>query len=45
MRAAAMQASDIPIHSRPCVHPSTNVAGCGFPSANAQIKSDVYTHE
>lgn len=45
MRAAAMHASDIPIHSSPWVHPNTNVAGCGFPSANAQINSEEYTHE
>lgn len=45
MRAAVMHASDIPIHSRPCTQPSTNVSGCGFPSANAHINSDVYTHE
>jgi hypothetical protein len=45
MRAAVMHASDMPIHKSPCVHPSTNVSGWGFPSANAHISSDVYTHE
>lgn len=45
MRAAAMQASDMPIQRIPWVHPSTSVSGCGLPSANAHISSDVYTHE
>jgi len=45
MRVAVMQASDMPIHNSPCVQPSTSVSGCGLPSANAQISSEVYTHE
>ena len=45
MRAAVMHASDIPIQRIPCVHPSTSVSGCGLPSANAQISSELYTQE
>ena len=40
-RAAVMHSSDIAIHSRPWVHPSTNVTGSGLPTANALISSAV----
>ncbi len=34
-----MHASDMKIHSSPCVSPSTNVSGSGLPAANALTSS------
>lgn len=40
-----MHVNDMPIHSNPCVNPSTNVNGSGLLAANAHTSSAAYMHE